>query len=161
VRLESTPAPADFSCVDAELTAWERTVHDLVHDVAANVLADGRALLEPIQPADATTGRLFPAEDLDYVEVGEQASLELWQPPEERLRLLWALLQAVLDGRFREVVQYGPENERLRVTAVFDLDPTSWEYVRSQPPLTRRWRYLIRAPKTTEAMAAYESYDES
>jgi hypothetical protein len=161
--------------VDAELTAWEQTVYDLVHDVATNVLADGRAHLEPIQPVDATTGhafalhpvnpraasvRLFPAEDLDYVEVGEQASLELWQPPEERLRLLRQLLQAVLDGRFREVVQYGPENEPLSVTAVFDLDPTPWEYVRSRPPLTPRWRYLlVRVRRTSEATAVYGPYD--
>jgi hypothetical protein len=127
--------------VDAESTAWERALSDLVHDVAAAVLAAGRAHLEGIPPANAAEGhafalrplnpraasvRLFPAEDLDYVEVGEHASLELWQPPEERLRLLRPLLHAVLDGRFREVVQHGPENELLRVTAVFDLDPTPW-----------------------------------
>ena len=160
--------------MDAELTAWEQRVYDLVHDVAAKVIADGRAHVEGIPPANAREGsafglrpvnpraasiRLFPAEDLDYVEVGERASLELWQPPEERLRLLRQLLEAVLDGRFREVVQYGPENEPLSVTAVFELDPKPWEYVRSQPPLTPRWRYLVTgAPTTSTATAAYEPY---
>jgi len=82
--------------VEPEQGTWERTLFDLVREVAADQLSEGIAEFTVITSADGRAGRglalspanahaasvrLYPDDELDYIEVGSHASLELWQPP--------------------------------------------------------------------------------